>query len=353
MPTDFKEAEKNIKNTALQISLCAGIIGVSCIFLWFGMGSFVATVALIAAVVFLLNIMLRSLGCLVCQKYNIKAWLKRVCSIFMVVLNVLAPMSGITYSVQNRMFFYNVNCAESREFLQDRPGFSEIVFTAENGKTYHGMMYRANDEIAPLVIYFGGNGEVSYRNLRNREEQEQWQYFPGYHYLFMDYDGYGLNDGQTHYLNMYEHALAVFDYAAALPNVDGNRIVAMGYSLGTGSAVYLAAHRPVAGMILATPYANGYDMYNNMLPIFHGPVRLLVQQKLPSDKYAPNITCPALIIASRSDEAIPYSSSVRLSELLGGDVDFMTLENVLHNDIFQADGVFDRVQSFLEGVAAK
>ena len=44
---------------------------------------------------------------------------------------------------------------------------------------------------------------------------------------------------------MYEETLAVYDYAVTLTSVDDNCIVAMGYSLGTGCAVYLAAQRPV------------------------------------------------------------------------------------------------------------
>jgi len=248
--------------------------------------------------------------------------------------------------------FHNVSDEESRIFLQGRPGFIEITFTAENGKTYHGMMYQSSDEIAPLVIYFGGNGEVSHRHMRMREMLGQWEYFAGYHYLFIDYEGYGLNDGHPHYRNMYEQALAVFDYAVTLPIVDSNRIVAMGYSLGTGSAVYLAANRPVAGLIIAAPFANGYDLYNNVLPIFRGPVRLLVRQKFPSDEHAPDVTSPVLVIASRRDEIVPFSSSEQLSRLFPGEVDFMILDDARHNDIFQAEGVFDRVEAFLEKVAS-
>jgi pimeloyl-ACP methyl ester carboxylesterase len=322
-------------------------------FVWFGMGSFAVNVAVIASVILLFNLLLRSLGGIIDQRFKIKAGLKRICKGLLIAFNIIVPLCGITYAVQDGMLFYHFTDEESREFLSGREGYSEVRFTALNGKTYHGMMYQNSGEKAPLVIYFGGNAEVSYRNLRNREEQGQWQYFPGYHYLFMDYEGYGLNDGRTHYLNMYEQALAVYDYAASLPSVDSDRIAAMGYSIGTGSAVYLAANRPVSGLILAAPYASGYDLYNNMLPVFRGPMRLLVKQKLPSETYAPDITCPVLIIASRADETIPLTSSERLADLMGGEVSFMTLENVFHNNIFQAEGVFDRVKSFLEEVAAK
>jgi hypothetical protein len=267
-----------------------------------------------------------------------------------IVLIVFAALCVLVYFVQDSMFFHNVHCPESREFLQGKPGYSEIEFTAQNGKTYHGILYRTADEKAPLVIYFGGNGEVSYSHMRFRMGNRT--YFAGYHYLFVDYEGYGLNSGRTNYRNMYEKALAAYDYAAALPQVDSVRIVAMGFSLGTGSAVYLAAHRPVAGLILAAPYASGADLYNNLLPIFHGPLRLLIRQRLPSDEFAPDVTCPVLIIASRGDEIIPFSSSERLAPLFPGDVDFMELSHARHNLIFHTDGVYARIQSFLEGAAA-
>jgi len=152
---------------------------------------------------------------------------------------------------------------------------------------------------------------------------------------------------------MYEESLAAYDYAINLPNVDKGCIVIIGFSLGTGSAVYLAAHRPVARLILAAPYANGADAYNNMLPIFYGPMKALVKQKLPSDQYAPDVTCPTMIIASQSDEVIPFSSSERLFQLFSGEIDFIKLKNENHNSLFSGAGVYDGIRSFLEKIASK
>ncbi|MDR0465069.1 MAG: hypothetical protein LBG94_08160, partial [Treponema sp.] len=213
-----------------------------------------------------------------------------IVSICSLIIGIFIIICAFTYIIQDRFVFYNVNDPESREYLLSKPGYSEIKFTSDNGKTYHGMMYQQTEGIAPLVIYFGGNGECSHRFMRERDQGGIWRYYSGYNVLFVDYEGYGLNDGAPHYLNIYERSLALFDYASLLPNVDSSRIVTMGYSLGTGSAVYLAANRPVAGLILAAPYANGYDIYNNILPVFKGPLKLLVKQKLPSDKYASLVT---------------------------------------------------------------
>lgn len=275
---------------------------------------------------------------------------ERVRKALLVAICIIIPVFALIYFLQNVMMFHYARCRESREALQSMQGFREIAFTAENGKTYHGAMYINSEEKAPLVIYFGGNAEVSYRHMLVRESRDQWRYFEGFNYLFVDYEGYGANDGRPSYHNMYEQALAVFDVAASLPEVDSGRIVVMGFSLGTGSAVHLAANRPVAGLILAAPFANGYDLCNNVVPIFHGPMKLLVRQKFPSDQFAPDVTCPALIIASRSDEVIPFVSSERLSNLISGNVEFIALNDDGHNHLFDAEGVFDSVQSFLGDV---
>ena len=268
-----------------------------------------------------------------------------------VILSAVISVCGIVYTIQDSMVFRNVSDPQSRQFLQGRTGYSEITFTAGNGKTYNGMMYQAIDGKAPLVIYFGGNGEVSHIRLRNLEENTQWKYYAGYHFIYMDYEGYGLNGGRTSQKSMYEESLAVFDYAASLAIVDPGCIVSMGYSIGTGSAVYLAANRPVAALILAAPYSNGIDLYNNILPIFYGPMQLLVKHKLPSDKYALNVTCPVLVIASHKDEMVPFASTKRLSGLFSGPVEFIELENERHNGLFRAEGVYDKIKVFLEKAA--
>ena len=33
---------------------------------------------------------------------------------------------------------------------------------------------------------------------------EKEMYYNGYNYLYVDYEGYGLNDGKAHYLNIYD-----------------------------------------------------------------------------------------------------------------------------------------------------
>jgi len=330
---------QNTKRAALFTAFLAGIIGITGVFFFFKMGSLISAVIPVTAVILVLNIILYSLS------YKFKT--KRI-MFAIVIANIIASVFGLVYAVQDRIMFSRVTSPESRKFLQGRSDYREIEFTADNGKTYHGMLHIASvSDNSPLIIYFGGNGEVSHKRMRSFEENNRWQYFDGYNFIYIDYEGYGLNDGQTSYLNMYEESLAVYDWCASQPFADKTQIVSMGYSIGTGSAVYLAANRPTVGLIIAAPYANGYDLYNAMLPIFKGPLRLLVRQKFKSDEYARDVTCPVMIIASRADETVPYSSSKRLSEQFPGNVDFFTLENEGHNGVFTEE-TYKKISAFLK-----
>ncbi|MCL2833022.1 MAG: dienelactone hydrolase family protein [Treponema sp.] len=341
------------KQVSLNISLLAVIICIAAICIFSGYGFAAAAVFGVFVLVFLLNLLLRGIGSIAGKKIyagkrkQIGRRIAVVCSVLLMVLSVFTAVCVFVFSVQDRILFRDVNDQMSREYLRNMPGYNEVEFTSAGGRTWHGMMYAPGEKKSPLVIYFGGNGECSYSNMVSRMRQNQWQFFAGYNYLFIDYEGYGINGGKTNYLKMYEQALAVYDYAANLPNIDNKRIVTMGFSLGTGCAVFLAANRPVTGLILSAPYSNGYDIFNNQLPVFYGPMKLLVKQKLPSQNFAPRVNCPVLIIASKSDEMVPFYSSQSLSKLFPGHVEFMELDHYSHNNLFKAPAVLEHIQSFL------
>jgi len=178
-----------------------------------------------------------------------------------------------------------------------------------------------------------------------------WPYFLDYHCLIVDYAGYGPHyRGRPSAKNISEMALAAFDFARSLPGV--SRIIAGGYSIGTGPAVYVAAHREIDGLFLLSPFASSYDLYNDVFPIFHGPLRLLVRHRFNSARHARNISIPALLVASRDDELISYATSERLNRFFGGKTNFVTMSGVGHNELFFNQTTLNSVKAYLETLAA-
>ena len=87
-----------------------------------------------------------------------------------------------------------------------------------------------------------------------------------------------------------------------------------GYSIGTGPANYVAANRETAALALIAPYVDGYDLYNNFLPVFRSPLlRGLVTFKMESCVFAKSVKVTPLVIASADDRTVPLASSESLA----------------------------------------
>jgi len=264
-------------------------------------------------------------------------------------VTIIAASLVSIFFAQNAVMFHPNHDPVSWEFLVTQPGFEAVEFTI-SGRTRHGILRRnTSTEPSPLILFFYGNADNAARTMRAMHLAGIWPYFLDYHILVVDYPGYGLNRGRRPSArSIYELALAAHDYAKTLPGV--SKIIAGGYSIGTGPAVYLAAHRETGGLFLLAPFANGYDLYNSVLPIFHGPLRLLVRNPFPSDHYAKTITSPVLLAASRHDEVIPFASPERLNASFGGETTFIVLSNVGHTGIMFNRTTLDSIGTYLETI---
>jgi len=238
----------------------------------------------------------------------------------------------VIFLAQNALMFHPNHDPQSWAYMLALSGFEAVEFTS-NGRVYNGILRRnTSPEASPLVIFFYGNADNAARTTRAMHMFNAWPYFLDHHFLVVDYPGFGLNRrGRPSARSLYQMSLATFDFARTLPGV--SQIIAGGYSIGTGPAVYVAARREVAGLILLAPFANGFDLYNSVLPIFHGPLRLLVRNPFPSDQFASTINIPVLLVASEHDEVIPFASPERLSQAFAGETTFVVLSGVGHTGV--------------------
>jgi len=151
------------------------------------------------------------------------------------------------------------------------------------------------------LIYFGGNAEDVSANL-----PQFAQAFADHALYLMHYRGFGGSGGSPSEEAIAADALALFDQVYA----EHRQVVVVGRSLGSGVAVRLASQRPVARLILITPYNSLEELAARQLPIF--PVHWLLRDRYDSWKYAPRIQVPTLLLAAEHDEVIPRASTERL-----------------------------------------
>ena len=269
------------------------------------------------------------------------------------VVKITALVSIVILILQEFALFHPNHDPQSWEHLISRAEFEAVEFTS-NRRTHHGILRRSptRDEPSPLIIFFYGNAQNAAGTMLSLDRFRIWPYFLDFHCLIVDYAGYGPGRWRRPSArNMYADALKIFDFARTLPGV--SQIIVAGYSLGTAPAVYLAAHREVDGLFLLAPFANVYDLFNNVLPIFHGPLRLLARHKFYSDRYAQMVNIPVLLVASRDDEIVPFASAERLNSRFAGETNFVTLygvRHVRHNEILFHRDSLESVREYLTGI---
>ena len=151
------------------------------------------------------------------------------------------------------------------------------------------------------LLYFGGNAEdVSY-NVPSLSRA-----FPDYAVYLLHYRGYGGSSGKPSEAALFADSLVLYDKVRP----EHLNIIVVGRSLGSGVAVHLASLRPVARLVLVTPYDSLQELAARQFPYF--PVRWLLLDKYDSWRYAEQVTAPTLVVAAENDEVIPRTSTEAL-----------------------------------------
>lgn len=175
---------------------------------------------------------------------------------------------------------------------------------------------------ADALLYFGGNAEAieANRELLARAIPDRTIYFVAYR-------GYGASDGEPTEAALFEDALALYD--------DVRRthasVAAIGRSLGSGVATWLASQRPLERIALVTPYDSIVRIAQSAYPLF--PVKWLMRDRYESARNAVEVHCPVWVLQAGDDEVIPADSTRRLAEAFRPTPRVTLVAGATHNDI--------------------
>jgi uncharacterized protein len=195
----------------------------------------------------------------------------------------------------------------------------------------------------PVVLYFQGNGG----GLDLRANRFGKLTSDGTGLIALNYRGYGGSSGSPTEAGLITDAQTVHGFA--LTRYTPEQLVLWGESLGTGVAVALAATRPVARLVLESPYTATVEVAASLYPFV--PVRLLMKDQFRSDQRIAQVRVPVLILHGARDRIIPIRFGERLYELVPGPKQFIRLPDAEHNDHEQF-GATDMLRPFILGQAS-
>lgn len=247
-----------------------------------------------------------------------------------------AGISAVLYLFQSKMIFFPQKLVpECSDSFQDREISLKI-----RGVSLHGwFINKPVSPDRPLIIYYGGNAEEVSCNLADLGRIDTDAF------LFMNYRGYGKSQGSPGEPDLLSDALAIYDEITTRHGISSDCVVLMGRSLGTGVATYVASQRPVAGVILVTPFDSLVNVAKKHYPVF--PVALLLRHRFDSLSLAPSITAPMLALVASRDEIIPERCSMNLVNAWGGSSRARVMNGAGHNDISMASAYWQAINSFL------
>lgn len=269
---------------------------------------------------------------------------KRTKSLLVTLAGVYLALLACLCLFQERLLFFPQRITdEYAASVTADSNVEEITIETSDSATLHGWLARHPPvDKAPLLIYYGGNGEEVSHLV------SQAGRFPGYAVLAMNYRGYGLSGGWPNERNLCRDAELIYDTFANREDIDPERIVVMGRSIGTGVAVHIATCRPVRGIILVTPYDSLVRIVQAKVRAI--PASLLLRNRFNSIAVAPQLEMPLLALVAGRDEVIPPVYAYNLTGEWGGEVALVTVEDAGHNDIQNSDLFWESIDAFLKAM---
>lgn len=223
--------------------------------------------------------------------------------------------------------------------FEDRDVENIDINTKDGIKIKGWFVKNSKAEKSPLIIYFGGNAEEVSNLIGKADQFNEWSL------TLINYRGYGQSEGKPNEKCLFDDAISIYDYFSKRDDIDANRIILMGRSLGSGVAIYLAKNRPVKALILVTPYDSMTSIAKEKVPVL--PISLILKNRFDSISRASSIKIPMLALVAEKDSTIPPNHAKRLVEKWGGKYILKIIEGKDHNSISSNEEYWKSIKEFL------
>jgi hypothetical protein len=224
--------------------------------------------------------------------------------------------------------------------------FLDIYFETEDGTKINGWFVPDTDSRSVLLWFHGNAGNLSHRVdlLRLLHHELKTNIF------MVDFREYGRSEGVVSEEGTQQDALAAYDYLLTRSDIDSEKIIVFGQSLGAAVAVELATSRDLQGLILEAPFTSIREMARVVFPWL--PIGRFLSTKYDSISKIKQIRVPFLVMHGDQDEVIPFSQGQQLYEAGNEPKTFYPISGAGHNNTTLVGGrpYLKVIQQFIEGL---
>jgi pimeloyl-ACP methyl ester carboxylesterase len=252
------------------------------------------------------------------------------------LIAIVLGVPAAAWLAQDRLVFFPQPIV-STAHLPETARPLEVV--ANDRTRLRGWIRLSNSAPAPVVLYFGGNAEEVSWTVADKRWPADWAV------VAINYRGYGASEGKPGETALMSDAAAIYDAVAAQGDVDRARIVAFGRSLGSGIAVKLAAMRPVAGVVLVSPYDSLVAIGQMHYPWL--PVARLLRHRFDVVADASALRIPLLAVVGERDTIVPHARSRALYDAWAGPKRWEVMSAADHDSVADSGRFWELVDGFL------
>ena len=201
----------------------------------------------------------------------------------------------------------------------------EIELPLDDGLSMNCLLIPQNQSHRPngAILYLHGTRG----NIRFGIHQTRQMTGLGYDIFIPDYRSYGKTEGRiVSEQQLYNDVQVAYDYLSDRYD----KIIIIGYSLGTGMASYLSQNNDPLHLVLVAPFTSLTDIKNKFLWMFPD---FILKYKLPVEHHLEFANCDVTIVHGTDDEVVDYDYSVRLKELFPNKINLITAHNQSHRGV--------------------
>ncbi len=226
--------------------------------------------------------------------------------ILWITLAAYILISVLLYYLQDYFLFKPEKLPKDFNFYYENQQVSEYNLETRDGAIINGLHFGVEKPLG-VVLYLKGNsksikgwGKFAVDFTRNN-----------YDVIMIDYRGFGKSTGKRSQKAI-KHDLQ-FIYNKIREKVSEKYIIIYGRSLGSGFAAKLASMNNPKMLILDAPYYSLTKVTGRYMPFM--PLSIILKYPMPTYKWIKYVKCPIHIIHGTKDKLIPFSSSVKLSQV--------------------------------------
>jgi pimeloyl-ACP methyl ester carboxylesterase len=165
--------------------------------------------------------------------------------------------------------------------------------------------------------------------------------------VVFNYRGYAPSTGRPSGQALLSDSLTIFDRLQQAPA--SQDMIAVGFSIGSAIAAYLARHRPVTGLILVTPFDSLQALASDLY--WWAPVRLLLRHHMPTIEFVRGSLAPTALIIAEHDKIVPARRSAPLRRAVSSLV-FERTVDAGHNDLYDNPAFAEAMREALAAIEA-